>query len=195
MIIGLTGTIGSGKSLVAGVLEKLGAVVIDTDIIAREAVAPGTTGWQGIVDNWGEEILLPDRTIDRKKLAQIVFTDEVKRITLNSLLHPIIAEETAKKIAMAPQGKVIVLVVPLLFESGLHRLAQQIWVVIGSEDALVDRICRRDGATREHALDRIRSQMPQKEKAARADVVIDNSGTIENTEKQVREAFLELGKK
>jgi dephospho-CoA kinase len=194
MIIGLTGTIGSGKSLVASILEELGAFVIDTDVIARKVVLPGSKGWRAIVDIWGEDVLAEDKSIDRKKLAEIVFKNEPDRLRLNGILHPLIGEETAAEIASAPAGSHIVLVVPLLFESGFDRLARQNWVVSSDDNKLIERICARDGCTPKQALARIEAQMSQQEKIRRAHVVIDNSGDIEHTQRQVKEAWSKIEK-
>lgn len=194
MIIGLTGTIGSGKSLVAAMLEEFGAVVIDTDEIARDVVKPDTPGWCAVVAAFGEDILLQDKTIDRKKLAGVVFSDGAARNELNGILHPLIAGETARRMSEAPPGKHVVLVVPLLFETGFDKLVQVKWVVKAGDEDLVERIIARDGCEREEALGRISSQMSQDEKAARADVVIDNGGGVEDTRRQALEAFNNIEK-
>jgi dephospho-CoA kinase len=192
MVIGLTGTIGSGKSLVAEELKRLGAVIIDTDLIAREVVEPGTLGWRAVVHEFGRGILREDKTIDRQKLGGVVFADKSRLLKLNLITHPLIGAETARRLAMAPRGKHVVLVVPLLFESGFDKLAKNIWVVTAGGESLVERIMERDSLSREESLKRIGSQMAQKEKTKRADVVIDNSGTIEETLRQVREAWKKI---
>ena len=193
IIIGLTGTIGSGKSAVARMLGELGADVIDTDEIARDVVKPGTKGLGALVAEWGEDILNPDGMLNRDKLARIVFKDEKDRIKLNSILHPLIMEETGNRLADS-KAPVAVLVVPLLFESGMDKIVSQRWVVTAAEGELVRRICGRDGCEPDHARDRIRSQMSQEEKIARADVVIDNGGTLERTRAAVGEAWKRLEK-
>lgn len=192
MRIGLTGTIGSGKSLVADTLEDLGAVVIDTDQVARDVVMPGTPGLRAIVDAWGEQVLQPDGTLDRQKLADIVFVDDAQRQKLNGILHPLIGQETARRMASAPPDRHIVLAVPLLFESGFDKLVQSTWTVAADEKILVQRIIARDRVSEEHALQRIRSQMPQKDKIERSNVVIYNNGSIEDTRRQVRKAWSEI---
>ena len=189
MIIGLTGTIGSGKSAVASMMEALGAVIADTDDIARQVVEPHTCGWEKIVECWGRGILAPDMSIDRKKLASIVFHNESDRIKLNGIIHPLIAAETAKRIASAPPGRHVVLVVPLLFESGFDKMTQSNWVVAANESILIDRITSRDSCAKEDALARIAAQMPQEDKIKRADIVIWNNGSLEETREQVTQAW------
>jgi dephospho-CoA kinase len=193
ILIGLTGTIGSGKSAVAKMLADLGADVIDTDEIAREVVTPGSKCLETIVAEWGPGILNPDGSLNRDKLARIVFRDEARRKKLNSILHPLIIAETHKKLAET-KAAAAVLVVPLLFESGMDKIVNQRWVVAAPEEELVRRICARDGCDPEHARDRIRSQMSQEEKIARADAVIDNGGSLERTRAAVEEAWNRLEK-
>jgi dephospho-CoA kinase len=192
--IGLTGTIGSGKSLVSAALRDLGAVVIDTDEVARDVVAPGTPGLLSLIGNWGPEVLAPGGTLDRKKLADIVFKDESQRIKLNAILHPLIGMETARRMAEAPPGRHIVLEVPLLFESGFDRLVDVVWVVAADEEMLVRRVCERDAAAEPEVRARMRAQMPQQEKIRRAHIVIYNNGSIEDTKRQTAEAWNNLEK-
>ncbi|HOC94299.1 MAG TPA: dephospho-CoA kinase [bacterium] len=192
-IIGLTGTIGSGKSAVAGMLAELGAEVIDTDKVAREVVEPGTPGLKKLVETWGESLLTGDGSLDREKLAAIVFADEGQRRRLNSILHPMIGAEVAARLA-ASRAPAVVLEVPLLFESGFDKMAHECWVVTADEDSLPKRIAARDGAGEDAARARITSQMSQEEKARRADVVIDNSGTLAQTRTQVAEAWRKIEK-
>lgn len=191
--IGLTGTIGSGKSYVANVMAENGATIIDTDLIARDVVAPGTEGLKRISERWGDKVLNADGTLNRDAVAKIVFNDESERAWLNSMLHPIIAMETAKRLG-ASRSRITVLVVPLLFESGMDKSVDQTWVVVADENELLDRICARDNCEREAASARIRTQMPQDEKRKRADVVIDNSETKENTKRKVLEAMSRIEK-
>ncbi|HOO55239.1 MAG TPA: dephospho-CoA kinase [bacterium] len=190
-IIGLTGTIGSGKSAVADMLAGLGAEVIDTDVVARDVVEPGTRGFDLIVANWGKVVLNSEGRLDREALADIVFNDEAQRQKLNSLIHPLVIEQVGRMIKDSA-ARAVVLVVPLLFESGMHKMVQSVWVVSADEESLVERIRVRDGCDAEHAGARIRSQMKQDEKIALADVVIDNSGSLERTRGQVEEAWKKL---
>ncbi|MFA6450779.1 MAG: dephospho-CoA kinase [bacterium] len=192
-LIGLTGTIGSGKSAVATMLASLGAYIIDADEIAREVVLPGTQGLNKIVETWGAGLLDENGTLDRDRLARIVFKDEEQRKKLNGILHPLIMLETQKRISDS-DAQVVVLVVPLLFESGMDRIVSEKWVVTAPEETLARRICERDGCEAEHARDRIGSQMSQREKIALADVVIDNGGTLEQTRKLAEEAWNKIEK-
>ena len=194
MKIGLTGTIGSGKSLVASMLEGLGAAVIDTDEIARHVVEPGTQGLEKIVSRWGSGVLDGDGKLDRKQLANIVFDDAGQLRELNGMLHPLIMRETAERIAGVPAGKVTVLVVPLLFESGFDAIVDRVWLVTADEQAIVDRIRMRDDATEDEARQRIAAQMLQSEKEKRAHLIIRNSGSVEETRKQVLEAWSKIEK-
>lgn len=187
-IIGLTGTIGSGKSFVAETLRELGAEIIDTDVIAREVVEPGTPGLKAIAARWGDRVLKADGTLDRDAVAGIVFKDESERAWLNGHLHPIIAMETAEQLRRSAKP-VTVLVVPLLFESRMDAMADQTWTVIADDETLVERIMKRDSCGRDAALARIRTQMSQDEKAKRSHVVINNCGTMEETKEQTREAY------
>jgi len=188
ILIGLTGTIGTGKSLVASIMSELGAEVIDTDEVSRIVVEPGTRGYKEIVETWGEKVINPSNELDREKLADIVFNDEHQRKKLNSILHPLIIEKTFELIK-ASYKDIIVLAVPLLFESGMDKMVTQKWVVTADEDEIVSRIQKRDGCGKDQALKRIASQMSQKEKMERADVIIDNSGKIEETRSKVKEAM------
>lgn len=191
--IGLTGTIGSGKSYVADVMAENGATIIDTDLIAREVVAPGTEGLRRIKERWGDSVLNADGTLNRDAVASIVFKDESQRAWLNALLHPMIALETAKRVGSS-NSRITVLVVPLLFESGMDKSVDQTWVVVADENELINRICSRDNCSREAAEARIRTQMPQNEKRLRATVVIDNSETKEITKRKVLEALSRIEK-
>lgn len=187
-LIGLTGTIGSGKSLVSHILSELGAGIIDTDKIAREVVEPGTESLGRIAGRWGGGVLNEDGTLNRDAVSDIVFNDEAERNWLNGLLHPVIGRETARRIGES-SADVVVLEVPLLFESGMNRMAHENWVVAAREEQLIERIRRRDGCSRENAEARIRAQMSQEEKKKLADVVIDNSGGEEETRRQVEEEW------
>jgi len=194
MIIGLTGTIGSGKSFIAAVLDEFGAYVIDTDVIARAVVEPQTDGWRTIVERWGKDILAPDGTVDRKKLGEIVFASKAERGALNAILHPLIMQKMLEEMRNAPAGAHVVLIVPLLFEGGVQHLVDSVWVVTAPEEILVKRLMERDSITEEQALARIGAQMPQAEKIRMADVVIDNGGTLEQTREHVIAAWRNLAK-
>ncbi|MDG0766487.1 dephospho-CoA kinase [Bacillus halotolerans] len=189
LVIGLTGGIASGKSTVANMLIDKGITVIDADIIAKQAVEIGMPAYRQIIDEFGEDILLENGDIDRRKLGALVFTNEQKRLALNSIVHPAVREEMLKRRdeSIANQGTFVVLDIPLLFESKLESLVDKIIVVSVTKELQLERLTKRNQLTVEEALSRIRSQMPLEEKVSRADNVIDNSGTLEETKQQLEE--------
>ncbi|UYO30973.1 dephospho-CoA kinase [Bacillus halotolerans] len=189
LVIGLTGGIASGKSTVANMLIDKGITVIDADIIAKQAVEKGMPAYRQIIDEFGEDILLENGDIDRRKLGALVFTNEQKRLALNSIVHPAVREEMLKRRdeSIANQETFVVLDIPLLFESKLESLVDKIIVVSVTKELQLERLTKRNQLTVEEALSRIRSQMPLEEKVSRADNVIDNSGTLEETKQQLEE--------
>lgn len=195
LILGLTGSIGTGKSTIAKRFKTLGIPVIDADIIAREVVEPNEAAYEKIVATFGREIVQSDKTIDRKALGEIVFTDETKRKQLNDIIHPAIRTEMLKqRDAYVAQGKpCIVLDIPLLYESGLTHFVEKVIVVLVSEEEQLKRIMERDGCTEEEARKRMAAQIPVAEKAKRADAVIDNNGTIEASYAQLNQILDEWG--
>jgi dephospho-CoA kinase len=197
LIIGLTGGIASGKSLVARVLKDLGAHVIDADRIVHELLAPGQPAWKEVSSYFGEPILRPDKTIDRRKLGEIVFTDPGKRAWLNNCLHPKVFEvytSQVKHLTTRQPDAFIVLDAALLIETGYHKKMDKVIVVYADESDQLKRLMERDRFTTEQSLARIRSQMPLSEKREHADFVVDNRGSREDTERQVREIFALLKK-
>lgn len=196
-VIGLTGGIASGKSLVAGILRELGAIVIDADAIAREVVEPGTEAWREIVEAFGEEFLLPSGHLDRKKLARKIFQDPAARKALEAITHPRIRQRILKEVDRQRSlddscRRVIVLEIPLLFETGRPPGLDGVIVVYADEEVLLERLIARDGITREEAELRLRAQMPLPEKVRLADWVIDNNGPPEATRAQVEALWREL---
>lgn len=189
LVIGLTGGIASGKSTVANMLIDKGITVIDADIIAKQAVEKGMPAYRQIIDEFGEDTLLENGDIDRRKLGALVFTNEQKRLALNSIVHPAVREEMLKRRdeSIANQETFVVLDIPLLFESKLESLVDKIIVVSVTKELQLERLIKRNQLTEEEALSRIRSQMPLEEKVSRADNVIDNSGTLEETKQQLEE--------
>lgn len=187
LIIGLTGSIGTGKSTVAKMFKKLNIPVIDADEIARLVVEPGKEAYNKIVETFGEEILQDDRTLDRKRLGAIVFGDEAKREQLNSIVHPAIRKEMLKQRDYYLEQNVpcIVLDIPLLYESKLEHFVEKVIVVSTSRDTQLERILQRDQMSKEEALQRMNSQIDVAKKAELADAVIDNNGTLEETEQQL----------
>lgn len=179
-ILGLTGGIASGKSTAARTLRELGSIIIDADVVARCAVEPGQPAWYDVVDFFGRDILNPDNTINREKLGLQVFSQPDYLKKLNQLTHPRIMEEIKRRLKSAAQeepDRVLVLEVPLLYETNMERLCDWVWVVWVDAETQIQRLMNRDGISRADALSRIGSQMPLDEKARRADLVIDNSGT------------------
>ncbi|WCK55523.1 dephospho-CoA kinase [Aneurinibacillus sp. Ricciae_BoGa-3] len=189
MIIGLTGGIACGKSTVSRLLAEREARIIDADIIAREVVRPGEPAWSLIVDRFGQNILLENQQLDRIKLGSIVFSDEAARLDLNAIIHPAVRKRMKELTEAAEQEGVplIVLDIPLLFESKLEYMVEKVVVVHCTPEQQLERLMERNGFSREEALRRIASQMPVEEKKSRADYCIDNSGTLFDTELQVDE--------
>lgn len=188
-IIGLTGGISTGKSTVSHYLATAYQLpVMDADIYAREAVQLGSPVLQAIIERYGSDILLPDDTLNRQQLGQIVFGNPDERRWLEQQIHPYVRKRFVEGIHEFP-GQTIVLVVPLLFEAGMTDLVTEIWVVRCSEQQQLERLMQRDKLTLDQVQARINSQMPIEEKVARADVVLDNSSSLEGLLKQVNEAI------
>jgi len=182
--IGLTGGIASGKSMVARVLQEMGAVLLSADKIGHQIIEPGKTAYYDLIDNFGKEILNADGTINRKELGGIVFKDPQKLQLLNQLTHPPIMQEIKLKLAQIEQEQpeaIVVMEIPLLYETRMEKLFDQVWVVWVDRETQIKRLMARDAIDRSDAISRIDSQMPLDEKARRADLVIDNCGSIEET--------------
>ena len=193
-VIGLTGGIASGKSTVSKMFRSRGIRVIDADLISRDVVEVGRPAYHQICETFGEEILHKDRTINREKLGGIIFTDEKKRKQLNNIVHPAVREEMLKQTQEEKdkQAKVVVLDIPLLFESKLAYLVDRTVLVYVNEGTQLERLMERNGYQRSEAMSRISSQIPLKEKLTMADNVIDNNGRIEETESQLQGLLREL---
>lgn len=183
-VIGITGTISSGKSLVGTLLQEIGIPVIDTDHVAHEVLRSDVEVQEALIKRFGKGILASDGSINRKALGAIVFSDEEARHDLDGIVHPAVIRACRKKIAAIDAPEVAVLV-PLLFEAGLESHYDEIWTVIASEEVVRERLKKRDGLNDEEANKRIAAQFPQSVKADGSDHVIDNSGTIDDTRKQV----------
>jgi len=195
LLVGLTGGIASGKSIVAAMLEEMGAQIIDFDILARKVVEPGRPAWKEIVDCFGREILLDDDNLDRKMLSGIVFSDTEKRKRLEAFIHPRISEEFIKqvdRIALKDPASIILGVVPLLFEGKMQDLYQQVVVVYISGKKQIERLTERDGISRKEATRILDAQMPIDEKVGYADLVINNEGPLQETREQVRRLWQAL---
>ena len=176
--IGLTGGIGAGKSTVSARLKRLGALVLDADIAARQAVEPGTAGLGLLAERYGAGILQENGELDRRVLAKIIFGKEDERLAVNALLHPLIQQHMLEQetlFRLSEPSCPIFWDVPLLIESGMHTLMDEVWLVVASEEARIKRIMMRDGCAEAEARSRLVSQMPQEEKYAYASRVLDNS--------------------
>ncbi|MFY9140558.1 MAG: dephospho-CoA kinase [Thermacetogeniaceae bacterium] len=193
-VIGLTGGIASGKSAVSAMLKELGAKVISADLISRQVVEPGLPAWRQIVDEFQESILNKDGTINRKKLGEIVFSDPAKLDRLNKITHPYIIAEIEKLLAehRASGEGVLVLEAPLLLELGLEHMVDEVWVVAVEPELQLQRLMDRDKLSVREAKLRIEAQMPLEEKLKKADRVIDNSGTLQETKDQLEKIWSSL---
>jgi dephospho-CoA kinase len=193
--VGLTGSIAVGKSYVVEVLRTLGAFVVDADQTAREVVAPGTRGWQLIINQFGSKNLQPNNEIDRVKLAGIVFADDAKRQLLNSIVHPLVIEAQDKwlreRAAENPAG-LAVIEAALMIESGGYRRFDKLIVVWCTAGIQLRRLMARNDLSREEALKRISAQMPQEEKKRHADFKIDTSEGFDRTREQTVEIYERL---
>lgn len=182
--VGLTGGIGAGKSTVAALLEAHGAVVTSADEISRDLVSPGSDGLAAVVAEFGEEILAPDGSLDRSALGHMVFSDELRRARLEEILLPLIAAEAWARMETVPAGQVAVYDVPLLAEGQMQDLFDLVVVVETNLELRLERLARR-GMKRDEALARISSQATDEERRAVADVVLSNSGSIDELEADV----------
>lgn len=187
LVLGLTGSIASGKSTVSLMFDDFNIPVIDADKLSREVVIPGEKAYEQIVDTFGHEVLRKDKSLDRKKLGSIIFNDENKRKQLNGIVHPAVREKMlAKRDAYVESGtNCVVLDIPLLFESKLSHFADKTVVVYVDEKIQLNRLMDRDEYSEEEAYQRINSQILVKEKAALADAVIDNNGTKQASYQQL----------
>jgi dephospho-CoA kinase len=190
-VIGLTGGIASGKSTAARLLEELGAPVIDADLLAREAVRPGSDSLGAIVARFGNRLLQADGSLDRAALGRMVFALPEARKELEGIIHP----EVRRLARLALQGlkesgaPVVFYMAPLLMEAGADTLCDEIWVVDLDEASQLQRITARDGMAPDEARLRMAAQMPLAEKAARGDLVVNNRGTVEELAAQLKELW------
>jgi dephospho-CoA kinase len=190
--VGLTGGIGAGKSEVSKRLAAQGAVVIDADLIAREVVAPGTDGLAEIVAAFGPGILTPDGALDRVRLGDIVFADPDKLAVLNAIVHPRVGTRMRELEDSAGPGAVVVHDVPLIAENGLAGAYDLVVVVDVQPRAQLDRLVRQRGMSREQAEARLAAQASREERLAIATIVVDNSGSLAELDRQAGELWAEL---
>lgn len=195
LLIGLTGGIATGKSTVAEMLRNHGATIIDFDILARSVVEPEKPSWQLITGFFGNDILNPDNTINRKKLSDIVFNNPLKREKLETFTHPFIWDEFIELVKTSVQmdrKAIILAVIPLLIEGSMHDLFNKNIVVYSSPEIQIRRLMDRDGISREMADKILRSQVPIDEKLKYADFIIKNEGTIRDADKEVNDLWKTL---
>lgn len=188
LVVGLTGSIGTGKSTVSNVLKSKNINIIDADKISRE-ILNNTTALNEIFDYFGDEVKNSDGTLNRKKLGNIVFNDDVKLIKLNSITHPKIKKIIEGRINEYKNNKekIVIVDAPLLIEAKFYDLVDKILLIICDEEVQIQRIIKRDNCSREDAIVRIKSQMSQEDKKTYADYIIDNSYDLEILNKQVEE--------
>jgi dephospho-CoA kinase len=190
--VGLTGGIGSGKSEVSRRLASYGALIIDADQAAREVVEPGTPGLAQVVDAFGTDVLASDGTLDRPRLAEIVFGDDALRAKLNAIIHPLVRDRIRELEAGAETGAVVVEAVPLIAENGMAGLYDLVVVVDVSPRIQEDRLVRDRGMTREQVAARVAAQASREDRLAIADIVLDNSGSLDELDREVGELWTEV---
>ncbi|MCL6472732.1 MAG: dephospho-CoA kinase [Firmicutes bacterium] len=194
-LIGVTGPIASGKTMVASLLEEKGAVVINADQIAREVVEPGKPAWHEVVDQFGQDILNEDHNINRRKLGNIVFNNPEKLAILNKIIHPPVIAEIDRRIEEIEKkymdGKIVIADVPLLIEVGMHKKCDLTVVVTADRQIRIDRLIRQ-GLTKDEAESRINSQKGKEALEKEADVVIQNNGSLEELKAKVNELWQQI---
>ena len=194
LIVGLTGGIVGGKSIVASMFKDLGAKIIDADKLGHSVILPHKPAWKKIVNLFGKDILRNDLTIDREKLGKTVFTNQALLKKLNEITHPEIIKILKKEIDLVKntthnRGKILIIDAALIYEAKIDRLMDKIIVVYINEDEQINRLTKRNNLSKRDALQRIKSQMPMKKKAEMADYVIDNSSSLDKTKKQVEKIW------
>jgi len=195
ILVGLTGGIATGKSTVANMFERCGAVVIDADALAHQVVEPGKPAWRAIIETFGKAVLNPDRTLNRQALGAVVFRSRTKLRRLEQIIHPRVAREQARLTRQAARKDpkaVVIYDVPLLYEAGIDKRVDTTIVVTADRETQIARLKKRNGFTRTEAIRRIRSQMPLKEKAAAADYLLDGTTTRPRLLALVKQLYREL---
>jgi dephospho-CoA kinase len=193
--VGLTGGIGSGKSEVARLLAAQGAVVVDSDLLAREAVAPGSPGLSAVVDEFGAGVLAPDGSLDRPALGRLVFADPSRRAALEAIVHPYVRRRSAGIAHAAPPGAVVVHDVPLLVEKDLQPLYDLVVVVDVAEDTQVRRLVGQRGMSDADARARVAAQASRERRLAAADLVVANDGDLAALRDRVADLWTELARR
>ena len=193
LLVGLTGGIGSGKSTVARMLEERGAVVFDADLLAREAVEPGTPGHTAVIERFGADVLAPGGELDREALASIVFADPSARRDLEQIVHPEVRRLFAEgSEAYRDTDRIVVFSAPLLVESGMHTAFEILVVISATVATQIERLMRQRGMSEAAIRARIDAQAPLEDKAAVADFLVDNGGTLAELESQVERLWHDL---
>lgn len=192
-VIGITGGIASGKSSISQYIKELGFTVIDADLASRAVVEPGQEAYTEIISVFGEELLLPDQSIDRAKLGAIIFHEEEKRLLLNRIVHPAVRKWmiAQKESAFQNGQRTVFMDIPLLFESKLTHMVDKTILIYVDADIQVARLMKRNQLSEDDAMARINSQMPLAEKIALADATVDNNGPLEATKLQTRNILKE----
>ncbi len=193
-LVGLTGGIASGKSTVAKILEGLGAAIVNADVLSREVVEPGQAAWNDIIAAFGRDVLRPDQTLDRQKLRTLIFNNPAARKQLEAIIHPRVRALAEQRIRehTAAGFAVIVYEVPLLFEGNIHEWLRPVILVACHVDVQRRRLEQRDRLDPAAAQKHIDAQMSLEEKRRLADYVIENNGTLDDLERQVREVLAKI---
>jgi dephospho-CoA kinase len=197
LIIGLTGGIVSGKSTVARMFKDLGAKIVDADKLGHKVILPQGAAWKRIIKIFGKDILQKDQTINREKLGKIVFANQNLLKKLNKITHPKIIKLIKKKISLAKDNskeekKILIIDAALIYETKIDRLMDKIIVVYLDEEEQLKRLIKRNNLSEKEALQKIKSQIPLKEKIEIADYVIDNSNSLDKTKEQVETIWQEI---
>ncbi len=192
--IGITGTIGSGKSTVAGIMHELGAAVINADEVGHEVYLPGTSGWDEVVDTFGRDVLAPDLTIDRNKLGELVFNSPEALSSLDAIMRPIILEEVRSRLAeLRSKGiRVAVLEAALLIEAGWEGLVDEVWVTTAPLEVIMERMAAKKRWTPEQVRQRIAAQNTVAQQLKSADMVIDTDKPLPELKAEIAQIFLHL---
>ncbi|AQP44099.1 dephospho-CoA kinase [Tessaracoccus flavus] len=190
--IALTGGIASGKSMVSDDLARRGAVIIDSDVLAREVVEPGTEGLHRIVERFGSEVLNADGSLDRAKLGNLIFSDERSREDLNAIVHPLVRARARELESAAPPDALVVHVIPLLVETGLDREFDRVIVVDAPAETQARRLMRRNNLGNQDAMARINAQASRRQRLSVADWVVDNSSDQASTVQQIDRIWADL---
>lgn len=194
-MIGLTGGIATGKSIVASVFREMGAIILDADVIARLVVLPHQPAWKDIVEFFGPEVVNEDQSLDRAKIGEIVYNNPNSLKELNRFTHPRIMQyykDELRRIKTEQPDAIVILEVPLLYETNMDKLCQQVVVVYVDRETQIQRLMKRDNMSYADAVKRVDAQMPMDEKVRRADFVIDNRSSMEETKEKATKYYNEI---